>query len=155
LLPGVDFKIKFLTVGGKKLKLTIWDTGKNLDYAKKNLLFVIISLFFLWEYTMLARLFCMQFGIFIRTCWTFQCLLLNASVFTHFRIPPFSAIITVSGLRIKVCFSANIFGFFFHACPYIMAIGVSYSQILARHCCFVPKIFGYFRHVSPHISKSL
>uniref|UniRef100_A0A804PB47 Ras-related protein RABC2a n=1 Tax=Zea mays TaxID=4577 RepID=A0A804PB47_MAIZE len=23
---GVDFKIKFLTVGGKKLKLTIWDT---------------------------------------------------------------------------------------------------------------------------------
>ena len=34
LLPGVDFKIKFLTVGGKKLKLTIWDTGKYLDYAK-------------------------------------------------------------------------------------------------------------------------
>jgi len=27
LLAGVDFKIKFLTVGGKKLKLTIWDTG--------------------------------------------------------------------------------------------------------------------------------
>ncbi|KAB2006938.1 hypothetical protein ES319_D11G382200v1 [Gossypium barbadense] len=24
---GVDFKIKFLTVGGKRLKLTIWDTG--------------------------------------------------------------------------------------------------------------------------------
>ena len=24
---GVDFKIKFLTVSGKKLKLTIWDTG--------------------------------------------------------------------------------------------------------------------------------
>ncbi|KAG8095679.1 hypothetical protein GUJ93_ZPchr0013g36807 [Zizania palustris] len=24
---GVDFKIKFLTVNGKKLKLTIWDTG--------------------------------------------------------------------------------------------------------------------------------
>jgi hypothetical protein len=34
LLPGVDFKIKFLTLGGKKLKLTIWDTGKYLDYAK-------------------------------------------------------------------------------------------------------------------------
>lgn len=33
LLPGVDFKIKFLTVGGKKLKLTIWDTGKYVDYA--------------------------------------------------------------------------------------------------------------------------
>lgn len=30
LLPGVDFKIKFLTVGGKKLKLTIWDTGKHV-----------------------------------------------------------------------------------------------------------------------------
>jgi len=45
LLPGVDFKIKFLTVGGKKLKLTIWDTGKYSDYAKKyHLLFVIISL---------------------------------------------------------------------------------------------------------------
>ncbi|KAM0922124.1 hypothetical protein ACQ4PT_006361 [Festuca glaucescens] len=25
--PGVDFKIKFLTVGDKKLKLTIWDTA--------------------------------------------------------------------------------------------------------------------------------
>lgn len=24
---GVDFKIKFLTIGGKKLKLTIWDTA--------------------------------------------------------------------------------------------------------------------------------
>jgi len=24
---GVDFKIKMLTVGGKRLKLTIWDTG--------------------------------------------------------------------------------------------------------------------------------
>ena len=80
-------------------------------------------------------------------------LLLNACVSTHFRIPPFSALITVSGLRIKVCFSANIFGFFFHACPYIMAIGVSYSQILAPLCCFVPKIFGYFRHVRPHIPK--
>ncbi|KAF7115070.1 hypothetical protein RHSIM_RhsimUnG0067700 [Rhododendron simsii] len=26
-LPGVDFKIKHLTVGGKRLKLTIWDTA--------------------------------------------------------------------------------------------------------------------------------
>ncbi|OAY64859.1 Ras-related protein RABC2a, partial [Ananas comosus] len=24
---GVDFKVKFLTIGGKKLKLTIWDTA--------------------------------------------------------------------------------------------------------------------------------
>jgi hypothetical protein len=28
----VDFKIKFLSVGGKKLKLTIWDTGKVLFF---------------------------------------------------------------------------------------------------------------------------
>lgn len=70
---------------------------------------------------------------------------------TSFRIPPFCALITVSGLRIKVCFSTNIFGFFLHACPYIMAIGVSYSQILAPPCCFAPKIFGHFHHVSPHI----
>ena len=26
---GVDFKIKMLTVGGKRLKLTIWDTGNS------------------------------------------------------------------------------------------------------------------------------
>lgn len=26
---GVDFKVKFLTAGGKRLKLTIWDTGRN------------------------------------------------------------------------------------------------------------------------------
>lgn len=25
--PGVDFKLKMLTVGGKRLKLTMWDTG--------------------------------------------------------------------------------------------------------------------------------
>lgn len=31
-LPGVDFKIKLLTVGGKRLKLTIWDTGNELEY---------------------------------------------------------------------------------------------------------------------------
>lgn len=28
LCLGVDFKIKLLTVAGKRLKLTIWDTGK-------------------------------------------------------------------------------------------------------------------------------
>lgn len=27
ILLGVDFKIKYVTVGGKKLKLAIWDTG--------------------------------------------------------------------------------------------------------------------------------
>lgn len=25
----MDFKVKMLTVGGKRLKLTIWDTGNN------------------------------------------------------------------------------------------------------------------------------
>ena len=29
-LAGVDFKVKYVTIGGKKLKLAIWDTGKNL-----------------------------------------------------------------------------------------------------------------------------
>lgn len=29
---GVDFKIKLLTVGGKRLKLTIWDTGNIILY---------------------------------------------------------------------------------------------------------------------------
>ena len=24
---GVDFKVKYVTMGGKKLKLAIWDTG--------------------------------------------------------------------------------------------------------------------------------
>lgn len=100
---------------------------------------------------MLERLFCIQFGICIRTCWSFYPLWLNTS--TPFTIPPFSALITVSGLRIKVCFSANIFGFFLHTCPYIMAIGFSYSHVLAAPCCFVPKISGYFCHVSPYTPK--
>lgn len=30
---GVDFKIKLLTVGGKRLKLTIWDTGNGWTYV--------------------------------------------------------------------------------------------------------------------------
>ena len=34
----MDFKIKLLTVGGKKLKLTIWDTGKLWQWS-------ILSLF--------------------------------------------------------------------------------------------------------------
>ncbi|KAE8673029.1 hypothetical protein F3Y22_tig00111827pilonHSYRG00034 [Hibiscus syriacus] len=29
---GVDFKIKLLSVGGKRLKLTIWDTGMKLKF---------------------------------------------------------------------------------------------------------------------------
>lgn len=33
LSTGVDFKVKHVTVGGKKLKLAIWDTGKNADMA--------------------------------------------------------------------------------------------------------------------------
>lgn len=27
LFLGVDFKVKFVDIGGKKLKLAIWDTG--------------------------------------------------------------------------------------------------------------------------------
>lgn len=33
----MDFKIKFLTVGGKKLKLTIWDTGKKFTNTDLDL----------------------------------------------------------------------------------------------------------------------
>ena len=29
ILIGVDFKLKMITVDEKRLKLTIWDTGKN------------------------------------------------------------------------------------------------------------------------------
>lgn len=28
---GVDFKVKHVTIGGKKLKLAIWDTGNCLS----------------------------------------------------------------------------------------------------------------------------
>jgi len=37
---GVDFKIKTLTVGGKRLKLTIWDTG-NIE---SNLLLSVLEI---------------------------------------------------------------------------------------------------------------
>nr|XP_007144245.1 hypothetical protein PHAVU_007G140200g [Phaseolus vulgaris]ESW16239.1 hypothetical protein PHAVU_007G140200g [Phaseolus vulgaris] len=30
---GVDFKIKFFTVGSKRLKLTVWDTVKNFPFT--------------------------------------------------------------------------------------------------------------------------
>ena len=33
----MDFKIKLLTVGGKKLKLTIWDTGKLWQWSVLSL----------------------------------------------------------------------------------------------------------------------
>lgn len=33
LSTGVDFKVKHVTLGGKKLKLAIWDTGKNAALA--------------------------------------------------------------------------------------------------------------------------
>lgn len=29
MIAGVDFKIKLLTVGGKRIKMTIWDTGTS------------------------------------------------------------------------------------------------------------------------------
>lgn len=38
---GVDFKVKYVTVGGKKLKLAIWDTGNvpcvNYNFGKLKL----------------------------------------------------------------------------------------------------------------------
>ena len=43
LFVGVDFKIKFLSVGGKKLKLTIWDTGKVLFPVSDNDLNTFVS----------------------------------------------------------------------------------------------------------------
>lgn len=30
IIAGVDFKVKYVTIGGKKLKLAIWDTGNIL-----------------------------------------------------------------------------------------------------------------------------
>lgn len=30
---GVDFKVKYLTIGEKKLKLAIWDTGKKTSQS--------------------------------------------------------------------------------------------------------------------------
>lgn len=38
---GVDFKVKHVTVGGKKLKLAIWDTGKN-SFASKLIVYIYI-----------------------------------------------------------------------------------------------------------------
>jgi hypothetical protein len=32
-ITGVDFKVKYLTMGGKKLKLAIWDTGMYVCYS--------------------------------------------------------------------------------------------------------------------------
>jgi hypothetical protein len=31
ICPGVDFKVKMVTTGGKKLKLAIWDTGISFN----------------------------------------------------------------------------------------------------------------------------
>jgi hypothetical protein len=38
---GVDFKVKYVNVGGKKLKLAIWDTGNS----KRVFMCMAISLF--------------------------------------------------------------------------------------------------------------
>jgi hypothetical protein len=63
LLAGVDFKIKFLTVGGKKLKLTIWDTGElnTLEYGRYHFCFSYDIFDCLLEHTMLPKPICMQF----------------------------------------------------------------------------------------------
>ena len=41
---GVDFKIKQLTIGGKRLKLTIWDTGNELNQMDLCFTFSMISI---------------------------------------------------------------------------------------------------------------
>lgn len=49
---GVDFKIKTLTVGGKRLKLTIWDTGMYLYPCRchvRYLIFVIVFNLFIFQ----------------------------------------------------------------------------------------------------------
>lgn len=44
LCQGVDFKIKQLIVGGKRLKLTIWDTGtSSVNYSSFLLNFTFLS----------------------------------------------------------------------------------------------------------------
>lgn len=43
--PGVDFKLKMLTVGGKRLKLTMWDTGYIYDIFSWKLLELTFDLF--------------------------------------------------------------------------------------------------------------
>lgn len=57
---GVDFKVKYVTVGGKKLKLAIWDTG-NVPLVNLVSLKVKFLLFFshLWD----SFLFCVRFHL--------------------------------------------------------------------------------------------
>ncbi|AQK65210.1 Ras-related protein RABC2a [Zea mays] len=57
---GVDFKIKFLTVGGKKLKLTIWDTGLCVLFVYVS--FRVVSLKSLWLSCSLLRRVCHRAG---------------------------------------------------------------------------------------------
>lgn len=45
MFSGVDFKIKLLSVNGKKLKLTIWDTGNRLIDVAWNPLYGDVLLF--------------------------------------------------------------------------------------------------------------
>lgn len=41
---GVDFKIKQLTIGGKRLKLTIWDPGNELNGMDLCFTFFMLSI---------------------------------------------------------------------------------------------------------------
>jgi hypothetical protein len=44
-ITGVDFKVKYLTMGGKKLKLAIWDTGMYVCYYSLSFPFFIFIFF--------------------------------------------------------------------------------------------------------------
>jgi len=51
---GVDFKVKYVTMGGKKLKLAIWDTGNvqfvNYNFLKvKSLLFYVVCFCYIFS----------------------------------------------------------------------------------------------------------
>jgi hypothetical protein len=78
LLAGVDFKIKFLTVSGKKLKLTIWDTGElnTLEYGRYHFCFSYDIFDCSLEHTMLPKPICMQFYpyhmFFYCTLWWYK-----------------------------------------------------------------------------------
>lgn len=45
ILSGVDFKVKYVNVGDKKLKLAIWDTGNQSG------IFLLFGVKNVWEFS--------------------------------------------------------------------------------------------------------
>lgn len=75
-LQGVDFKIKHLSVGGKRLKLTIWDTGIQ---------WILNFLIFHFNVTGLTK-FCVAFGrSWTGEVWNSNKLLLQRCARNHSR----------------------------------------------------------------------